>query len=183
MDPDAAAEDAWLIEKARAGDLQAFEVLVHRHRDRIYRVALRTLGSPEDAEDVTQDVVIQLWTGLGAFSGRSSFTTWLHRIVLNRCLNRRRGARRTGPLSESDESRHPDAAVTADQVQCRAQLATATRAIAALAPDLRSAFVLCQLEGMSYRGAASVDGVSEAAIRGRLARARAGLMDAMREWT
>jgi len=178
-----ATEDAWLVGQAQRGRPQAFEVLVHRHRDRIFRIALRITGSREDAEDVTQDVVMQLWTGLAAFSGASSFTTWLHRVVVNRSLNRRRGTRAVDRLPEPGEPAHPETPAAGKRVQDRAHLAAAARAVAALPPEQRTVFVLCQLEGLSYREVAAVHRVSEAVVRGRLARARARLTRETREWT
>ena len=85
--------DRWLVGKARVGDVDAYEVLVRRHRVRVYRIALRMLGDPHDAEDVTQDVLIQVWTALANFAGASAFTTWLYRIVVNRCVNQIRRRR------------------------------------------------------------------------------------------
>ncbi|GLZ48926.1 RNA polymerase sigma factor SigM [Actinomycetospora sp. NBRC 106375] len=178
-----AIEDGWLLAKARGGEVEAFEVLVGRHRDRIYRISLRMLGSREDAEDVTQDVVVQMWTGLAAFSGSSSFVTYLHRLVVNRCLNRIRHARTTVTLPDTGDPQHPRSAGVGERVQDRAELASATRALEALSPEVRTVFVLCQLEGMTYRQAAAMCSVSEDVVRGRLARARAGLTAAMREWT
>ena len=73
------AADEWLVRRARGGDVDAYEVLVRRHRRRIFRIALRMLGDRDEAEDVTQDVVIQVWLSLSSFSGASAFTTWLYR--------------------------------------------------------------------------------------------------------
>ena len=67
--------DRWLVDKVRGGDVDAYEVLIRRHRDRIYRIALRMLGNPHDAEDIAQDVTIQLWTAVSGFLGSASFTT------------------------------------------------------------------------------------------------------------
>ena len=174
--------DAWLVSHARCGDLQAFEVLAGRHQDRIFRVALRMLGDREEAEDVAQDVLLQLWCGLAAFSGSSAFTTWLHRVVVNRCLSRLDRRRSAAQLPEAGEPGHPSTRGTGEQVQDRRELAIAAAAVAALPVEQRSVFVLCQLEGLSYRQAAAVERVSEASVRGRLARARAGVGEAMKEW-
>lgn len=105
-----AQADAWLIAKVTSGDVDAYEVLVRRHRDRIYRIALRMLGDPHDAEDVAQDVVIQLWTALAGFAGTSAFTTWLYRVVVNRCIT---VARPASPCSRSSTTiRHRATAPT-----------------------------------------------------------------------
>jgi DNA-directed RNA polymerase specialized sigma24 family protein len=96
------AADEWLVRRARGGDVDAYEVLVRRHRRRIFRIALRMLGDRDEAEDVTQDVVIQVWLSLTSFSGASAFTTWLYRIVVNRCLNRVRRMPVTRPVLDDD---------------------------------------------------------------------------------
>jgi RNA polymerase sigma-70 factor, ECF subfamily len=172
--------DNWLVSKARAGDVDAYEVLVRRHRDRIYRIALRMLGDRHDAEDVAQDVVIQVWAALAGFTGASSFTTWLYRIVVNRCLNQIRRRRWTRAVLEGD----PPPVVGAEDVVIARQRARATmEAVAALPPDQRAVIVLHQLEGLSYREVAAVVNISEDAVRGRLHRARLSLVESLRIWS
>jgi RNA polymerase sigma-70 factor, ECF subfamily len=77
-----------LVERARAGDEDAFRMLMTRHRDRAYGIALRITRSPQDAEDVTQQAFVRVWRALPDFRGESSFATWLHRIVARRALDR-----------------------------------------------------------------------------------------------
>ncbi len=72
-----------MVARARDGDLAAFEELVRRHQDRVFRIAYRMLGRPEDAQDVAQEVLLRVWTSLGSFAGGSTFTTWLYRVVIN----------------------------------------------------------------------------------------------------
>ena len=175
--------DEWLVGRARGGDLEAYEVLVRRHRDRIFRIALRVLGDRSDAEDVAQEVVIQLWTGLAAFAGTSAFTTWLYRVVVNRCLDlRRRRNSTTGTVPGPDEPGHPVEPAVERRVADRLRLDAATRAVSALPDEQRVVFVLHQMEGLSYREVATVLRISEPSVRGRLARARATLTRALREW-
>ncbi|GAA4921960.1 RNA polymerase sigma-70 factor (ECF subfamily) [Actinomycetospora succinea] len=176
------AEDGWLVRQARAGSAEAFEVLITRHQDRIFRIALRVLGNRHDAEDVMQDVLIQLWTGLAGFAGTSAFTTWLHRVVVNRCLSRARSVRRTETVPGPSEAGHPTTPAAGRQVQDQAELAVAAHAVAGLPDDQRSVFVLCQLEGLSYREVAVILRLPETTVRGRLARARERLAQAMEEW-
>lgn len=171
--------DRWLVTKIRGGDADAYEVLIRRHRDRIYRIALRMLGNPHDAEDIAQDVIIQLWTAVAGFTGAATFTTWLYRLVVNRCLNHKRRARRTTPLTEAD---HPPA-VGVDEAVIARQRAQATMAlIAALPAEQRVTLVLCHVEGLSYREVATILEVSEAVVRGRLSRARRSLLAGLRDW-
>lgn len=177
LDADA---DRWLVEKVQAGDLDAYEVLVRRHQGRIYRIALRMVGDPHDAQDVAQDVVIQVWTALAGFTGRSSFTTWLYRIVVNRCVNQVQRRRWTRPVLDTDP---PPAGGAEDVVIAQYRARAAMAAVAALPPDQRAVIVLHQLEGLSYREVASVVNISEDAVRGRLHRARLNLLEALRAWS
>src|ERR1700688_2379600 len=85
-------EDQNLVLRARSGgDRQALEELVQRHQAWIYNIAVRMLYQPQDAEDATQEILIKVLTRLSSFEGRSSFRTWLYRIVVNHVLNMKRG--------------------------------------------------------------------------------------------
>lgn len=178
-DLDAAADD-WLIGKAQSGDVDAYEVLVRRHRNRIYRIALRMLANRDDAEDVAQDVVIVLWTALAGFTGEGSFTSWLYRIVVNRCLTLIRQRPSHRPILDVD---HPPTVGADDEVVARQRTAATAQAIASLDPDLRAALVLQQIEGLSYLEVAAILDISEGAVRGRLYRARVQLLRSLRSWT
>lgn len=178
----AAQIDRWLVGKARQGERGAYEQLIRRHRDRIYRIALRITGDAADADDVTQEVVIQLWTTLSGFVGTSAFTTWLYRVVVNRSLDHRRRSRRsTG--EEPTEVDLPPVPAPERAVLAGAELRAGLEAIARLPESQRVPFVLCQIEGLSYAQAAAVTKVSEATLRGRLARARSTLLADMRSWS
>src|SRR5260370_40542784 len=91
-------EDRALVERARAGDRDALECLVQRHQGWIYNIAVRMLYHPQDAEDATQEILLKALTRLSSFEGRSSFRTWLYRIVVNHALNITRG-RAAQPLT------------------------------------------------------------------------------------
>ncbi|SDF90274.1 RNA polymerase sigma factor [Pseudonocardia oroxyli] len=174
-----AQADAWLIAKVTSGDVDAYEVLVRRHRDRIYRIALRMLGDPHDAEDVAQDVVIQLWTALAGFAGTSAFTTWLYRVVVNRCITVARARKPVQPVVDDD----PPPSHGADDVAVARQRARAAmNAVAALPPDLRTVFVLHQIEELGYQEVASILELPEPTVRGRLHRARRTLLRELRSW-
>src|SRR5256885_1648189 len=84
-------EDRALVARARSGDRKALEELVQRHQAWIYNIAIRMLYHPQDAEDATQEILIKVLTRLSSFEGRSSFRTWLYRIVVNHVLNMKRG--------------------------------------------------------------------------------------------
>ncbi len=177
-----------LVARARDGDHDAFGELVRTHADRAYAIAMRMTGRPADAQDVVQESMIAAWQHLDAFTGGSSFNTWLTRIVINRCHNHRRGARFEAPLDAVDEGHDglrlggewaggPESAVIA-----RARLAAVQEAILGLPFDQRAALVLHTVAGCSHAESAKTLGISEAAARVRVHRARAALVERLRDW-
>ncbi|MBC3190155.1 RNA polymerase sigma factor [Pseudonocardia sp. C8] len=174
-----AAADAWLVAKAKSGSPDAYEVLVRRHRDRIYRIALRMVGNTHDAEDISQDVVLQLWTALTGFAGDSMFTTWMYRIVVNRCLNMINRRQRHEPLDDLNVLTAPGADT---QVMAEGRARAALAAVTALPAELRAPIVLVDVEQLSYQEVAAILNVPESTVRGRLYRARRQLVDTLREW-
>lgn len=168
------ARDEVLVGAARAGDVDAFEVLVRRYELPMYRVALRMLGSGADAEDATQDAFVQAWQKLAGFRGESAFATWLYRVVINRCLNVRASYRPFEPLAESLPDAGGDPAEVAER---RARWRAVSEAIRALPGEQRAALVLREFEGLSYAEIAQVLGITVAAVKGRVHRARLGVVD------
>jgi len=176
-----ASSDGWLLERHRAGDPDAFAELVRRHRDRLWAVALRTLGDPEEAADAVQDALLSAYRAADRFRGDAAVTTWLHRIVVNACLDRvrRRQARRTVPLPELDVSEDRpglDAAVVRDatpDVDVRIDVAAA---LATLPVEQRAALVLVDLQGFGVDEAARILGVPPGTVKSRCARGRARLL-------
>jgi RNA polymerase sigma-70 factor, ECF subfamily len=172
-------DDIHLVSAAQRGDLIAFEVLVRRYRTSAYRLALRMLGNPIDAEDVTQDSFLQAWQALPTLRAGRAFSTWLYRIVTNRSLNAIRSRRVTEVLRNEieDETRRPN-----HVIEARRRLETLRRAITRLTPEQRAPFILRELEGLSYKEIADVLETTVPAVKGRLHRARLALLEAMREW-
>src|SRR5438067_11261719 len=111
---DGEADDRTLLSRHVSGDRDAFGELVRRHRDRLWRVALRTLGNPEDAADAVQDALLSAFRAAPGFRGDAAVTTWLHRIVVNACLDlvRRRASRPSVALD--DEIDHDEDAAGPD---------------------------------------------------------------------
>src|SRR6266540_5831348 len=109
IDPGDAPSDHALLRAHLAGDRNAFNQLIRRHRDRLWAVALRTLGDREEAADALQDALLSAYRAAGRFRGDAAVTTWLHRIVVNACLDRarRRQSRPTVPLPEIDPTPVP----------------------------------------------------------------------------
>jgi RNA polymerase sigma-70 factor, ECF subfamily len=165
----AGSDDAALLRAHVAGDPDAFNELVRRHRDRLWAVALRTLGDREDAADAVQDALLSAYRSAARFRGESAVTTWLHRIVVNACLDRvrRRQVRPTVPLADTE----PAAAAPVDSdtaVDVRA-------ALASLPAEQRVALVLVDVQGYPVAEAAAILGVPEGTVKSRCARGRARL--------
>jgi RNA polymerase sigma-70 factor (ECF subfamily) len=162
-------DDLTLLRAHVAGDAAAFGELFLRHRDRLWAVALRTLADREEAADALQDALVSAYRAADRFRGDAAVTTWLHRIVVNACLDRlrRRGSRPTVPLTEIGQVSQP---------QTDHDLVLAVRsALADLPPEQRAALVLTEMEGYPVAEAASMLGVPVGTIKSRCARGRARL--------
>ncbi len=170
----AASSDADLIASHAAGDPHAFSELVRRHRDRMWAVALRTLRDPEEAADALQEAFISAFRAAGSFRAESQVTTWLHRIVVNACLDRvrRRQARPTVPLPETGPA-EPVAA--GDAMADRETSLVVTNALAELSEEQRVPIMLVDVEGYSVAETAKMLGIAEGTVKSRCARGRAKL--------
>jgi RNA polymerase sigma-70 factor (ECF subfamily) len=170
------------------GDGDAFGELFARHRDRLWAVALRTMGNREDAADGLQDGLVAAYRRAGSFRGDAAVTTWLHRVVVNACLDRLRAARvrRTEPLPEDLDERGgrgtpaPDDRGTAPDpadVSVAAERRRAVlRALATLPPDQRAALVLVDMEGYPVAEVAGILGCAVGTVKSRCSRGRARLL-------
>ncbi|GEL16798.1 DNA-directed RNA polymerase sigma-70 factor [Pseudonocardia asaccharolytica DSM 44247 = NBRC 16224] len=180
--------------RAQEGDLRAFEVLARRHQAALYRLAVRVLDNRDDAEDALQDALLDAWRRIGRFRGEASFSTWMYRIVTNRCLGllRRRGP--ALPVAEMAEMVEVAEAGTGivpmparrpspeDAAELDAGLVALRAALADLPTQQRVCFILRELEGLGYAEIAQITGAGEQAVRGRIHRARTRLAEVMRPW-
>lgn len=166
--------DAQLLADHVAGDPSALAELVRRHQDRLWSVALRTLGDSEEAADALQDAWISVFRNASSFRGESAVTTWLHRIVVNACLDRarRRSVRPTVPLPDEPDLQPMDPSDRQDERLVQLEI---ERALAALPMDQRAAVVLVDVEGWSVEDAAAMLGVPVGTVKSRCHRARAKL--------
>jgi RNA polymerase sigma-70 factor (ECF subfamily) len=166
--------DADLIRAHVTGDATAFEELIRRHRDRLWAVALRTTRDREEAADALQDALISAYKAAGSFRGESAVTTWLHRIVVNACLDRmrRRQTRATVRLPEQGPYEPAD---SRDRVAERDTRMVVEEALGRLPAEQRAAIVLVDVEGWSVADTAAMLGVPEGTVKSRCARGRARL--------
>jgi RNA polymerase sigma-70 factor (ECF subfamily) len=189
--------DRDLLRAHVAGDTEAFGTLFARHRDRLWAVALRTTGDREEAADALQDALVAAFRRADGYRGDSAVTTWLHRIVVNACLDRlrRRRTRRTVPFPEDDGTGGgtggtrgttellPGLSGTAAAVVDPADLAVdADRRAAVLAaldtlpPEQRAALVLVDMEGYSVEETAAILDCAPGTVKSRCSRARTRLL-------
>ena len=168
--------DRELMARHVDGDADAFGELFRRHRDRLWAVALRTLGNPEDAADALQDAMVSAFRRAASYRGEAAVTTWLHRVVVNACLDRvrREAVRAADPLPEGDHSDRLGA--QRDDIAVHQQALDVAAALATLPYEQRASLVLVDMEGYSVDEAAAMLGVASGTIKSRCARGRAKLL-------
>jgi RNA polymerase sigma-70 factor (ECF subfamily) len=168
-------DDHALVQAAQAGDTQAFEEIVERHRRSVYSVCYRFVSSHEDASDLAQETFVRAWKGLGNFKGESAFSTWLYRIAVNTSLNRVSARRLPVEPIEGDKfvdtvGELPGASLIREE---RAQ--AVRRAIAALPEKQRATLILRAYHDMSHQEIADVLGSSVGAVKANFFHALANL--------
>jgi RNA polymerase sigma-70 factor (ECF subfamily) len=175
--PDDHAEDGDPRDRALlaahvAGDPEAFATLVRLHQGRLWAVALRTLGDREEAADALQDALLSAYRSASTFRGEARVTSWLHRIVVNACLDRvrRRAARPTVPMPEDNEP-----VETRDAIGDRELAMDIEAALATLPEEQRLALLLVDVHGMPVDDVAQLLGVPAGTVKSRCSRGRARL--------
>ncbi|MER5612625.1 RNA polymerase sigma factor SigM [Streptomyces sp. NPDC002215] len=178
-EPSEPLSDSDLLARHVAGDPDAFGELVRRHRDRLWAVAIRTLGDREEAADAVQDALVSAFRAAHTFRGQSAVTTWLHRITVNACLDRVRKAatRRTAPVDDTERFEqllepHESAEAPAERQDLHRELLAA---LATLPAEQRAALVLVDMQGYPVAEAARILDVPTGTVKSRCARGRARL--------
>ena len=177
--------DVNLVAAGQTGDRLAFDELCKRNWQAIMRIALRVTGNREDAEDAVQDSLLRAFVGLRSFDGRSSFSTWLTRIVINcslMILRKRRASRKVFILEKADndeerprwEIQEPGLDPEMSLAQCEEE-AILHEAIWSLRPALRAALEIEQRWGLPIQAGAAALGISVAAMKSRLSRGKRAL--------
>ncbi|MFF3755088.1 RNA polymerase sigma factor SigM [Streptomyces sp. NPDC002018] len=174
------SSDQDLLSAHVSGHPHAFGELVRRHRDRLWAVALRTLGDREEAADAVQDALVSAFRAAHTFRGQSAVTTWLHRITVNACLDRARKAasRKTSPMDDTERLEqllepHESAEAPAERQDLHRELLAA---LAKLPVDQQAALVLVDMQGYPVAEAAAILGVPTGTVKSRCARGRARLL-------
>jgi RNA polymerase sigma-70 factor (ECF subfamily) len=168
--------DEALMERIAEGDRGAFHTLTRRHLPRVLRIATRVLGNASEAEDVAQEAFLRVWSHADRWdAGKAKVTTWMHRIVVNLCIDRRRKARNV-PLDEAGDPADP-APGAADELWRSQMAGLVNQAIGELPERQRAALVLSYYEEMSNVEAAQALSVSVSALESLLVRARRTVRD------
>ena len=169
---DGDARDRALLAAHLDGDRDAFATLVRTHQDRLWAVAVRTLGDRDEAADALQDALLSAYRAAASYRGDARVTTWLHRVVVNACLDRarRRAARPTVPLPD-----RYDVPATGDRLGDRETAMELEAALAGLPPEQRAAIVLVDVQGYGVDEAARVLGCPPGTVKSRCFRGRARL--------
>lgn len=192
-----ALPDETLVERAKAKDFEAFEELVERYEDKVYRLAFRFVRNDTDAQEIVQDTFLSLWRKIDGFKGDSQFSSWLYRVTANAALMRLRSQRRhpevsteelePGTLDRVEQifgqggsdnwARRPDEELQSDEL--RGFIQSAVNEL----PDLyRTVFLLRDVEGLSTEDTAEALGVTVPTVKTRLHRARIALRQSISEY-
>ena len=168
------SSDLILAQAAAKGDMKSFEELYNRHHRRVYSLCLRMLQNTAEAEDLTQEVFIQLYRKIGSFRGDSAFTTWLHRLTVNQVLMHFR--KRTVKFEKTtEEGETPVQIVPGTEKQGKMPIVdkiALENAIAELPPGYRNVFVLHDVEGYEHHEVAKILGCSVGTSKSQLHKAR-----------
>jgi RNA polymerase sigma-70 factor, ECF subfamily len=166
--------DEDLVRRVRAGDVEAFETLYRQHAARIYTLACRIAGSPEDGEDLVQEIFLQAYRKLGTYKGDSALGTWLYRLAVNHCLDFVRGRpakmKKITDTLDGEHSYQPLA--RRETPDARLDL---ERAIERLPDGCREAFVLHDVDGLDHREVGELLGIAEGTSKSQVFKARAKL--------
>ena len=183
-------DDNLLVHQAKNGSLEAFSSLMELYQTKVYNLALRMTGSPEDAADLCQETFLNAWKGLPNFQGNSSFSTWIYRLTNNACIDfiRREKTRRgMDVLSLNDDEKDfdeliPDNAPTPQaKLEEKERQEALNRGLRKLSEEHRQVLLLREVSGLSYTEIAAIVGVEEGTVKSRIARARLSLRNILRE--
>jgi RNA polymerase sigma-70 factor (ECF subfamily) len=160
-----------VIEACQRGDRDAFRILFETYKDKVYSIAIYSIGDGSIADDVTQQIFLKLFTTIKQFRGDSEFTTWLYRLVVNACMDERRRRRRLLPFGETVVMNKPTQRKPQEKQYARLEITEAVRgAIGQLKPKFRLPILLKYVEGLSYEEIACVMGCSKGTVASRLNR-------------
>jgi len=174
-----ASSDFELAQASAQRDMAAFEALYERHHRRVYSLCLRMVANATEAEDLTQEVFVQLFKKIGSFRGESAFTTWLHRLTVNHVLMhfRKRGVKMEKTTEEGEIGEIQDIIQSVSERPRFVDRIALDKAIKELPPGYRTVFVLHDIEGFEHEEVADMLGVSVGTSKSQLHKARMRLRE------
>jgi len=178
------ARDAELVARSKAGDNQAFGELIRRYQKQVFRIVLRMVKSPDDADDITQDTFVRAHRGLGTFKDEFDFHPWLFRIAYNQAINfinkrKRQAAADIDEVPERDMKTGPEPESPVQSASRHELLGRLSAALERLPEEQRTVFLLRVQEGLSYEEIAETMNTPKGTVMSRLARARMALRKLM----
>lgn len=195
MTPPGCGDERVLVLRAQDGDVAAFESLVDRHQGRLFRIAYMVLHDRMDAEDVAQEALMLAWRRLHLLEDPGAFGAWVSQITTRTATNvvRRQARRATDSAQTEDlDAVSPERPVAGSATSAgqgpersalvNAQMEALALVLQSLDTPLRTCWALREIDGMGYREIAGVVGATESTVRGRIARARAYIIDRMKDW-
>lgn len=176
-----------LVNKAKKGNIAAFEELIITHETRIYNIAYRMFNNEEDAKDLSQEIFIKVFENIRKFKGNSSFSTWLYRIATNLCIDelRRRKGKETYSIDEEIETdegnmkrEYSDTNPNPEEIAMKKEEKHhIDNAINNLSEDHKAAIILRDLQGFEYNEISKILGCSLGTVKSRISRARIQLRE------
>ena len=184
------AADDELVRSAQGGDNRAFDELVRRYQEKVYRLSYKILRHEDDAAEALQDAFLSAYRGLGNFKAESTFSTWLYRVATNASLMKYRKRRELhvsleqsqGPNEDAEPLQLPDWSTPAEQLLTKETREVMEEGIQRLPEDLRTVFVLRDIEELSNAQVAEVLDLSVAAVKSRLHRGRIALRERLNRY-
>lgn len=180
-----------LLEKAKKGDVEAFEELIAGYQKRVFNIALKMIGNHEDASELAQETFIRVFKSIGKFKEESLFSTWIYRIATNICLDelRRRKGRKevsldedikleNGDVSRQIEDTGPSPEAIAERNELRRKV---NDAIGLLTEEHRLVIIMRDIQGFSYEEIAKITGCPEGTVKSRINRARQSLKQLLKD--
>ena len=175
------AEDL-LIKRAQSGDVAAFEALIEAYEQKVFHIAYRMAGNPDDAADMAQEILLKIFRNVGKFKGESKFSTWVYRVATNTCLDELKKAKRKAAYSLDEEFETEegqlgvevaDTAPTPEQrVEGQEIRDAITEAISRLSEEHRQIIILRDINGLTYEEVADILDCSLGTVKSRISRAR-----------
>ncbi len=182
-------QDDFLVHKAQKGDVEAFEELICAYEHRIYNIAYKMMGNPEDAMDVAQEALLKIYKSLKKFKNQSTFSTWVYRVAMNTCLDELRKKKRGFLLLMNDAEGYGNGIVDSSSdslpevsYERKERLKSLQNAIQELIPDYKSVIILRDIQGFSYEEIAEILHCPLGTVKSRINRARTELRKKLSEF-